>query len=107
MDIAQLNALKHNLSGEERLQFDMQLASLRKSPGVALILGLLFGSFGIDRFYVGHIGLGVAKLLTLGGLGIWALVDLFFIMSAARRQNMAIAQSIHASLLEMRARSAH
>ena len=39
----------------------------------------LLGGLGIDRFYLGYTGLGVAKLLTLGGCGIWALIDLVLI----------------------------
>ncbi len=64
------------------------LALSMKKPTTALIIGLLGGGFGADRFYLGHAGLGVAKLLTCGGLGIWALVDLFLIMGAAREQNL-------------------
>ena len=45
---------------------------------VAVLLCLFFGSMGIHRFYAGRIGSGVAMLLTLGGLGVWTLVD--FIM---------------------------
>ena len=46
---------------------------------VAPILSLLVGTLGIDRFYLGHIGLGVLKLVTCGGMGIWAIVDLILI----------------------------
>lgn len=49
---------------------------------VALLLSLFLGYLGVDRFYTGHIGLGVGKLLTFGGCGIWALID--FILYAIR-----------------------
>ena len=44
-----------------------------------LILSLLLGGLGVDRFYLGYTGLGVVKLLTCGGVGIWALYDLIMI----------------------------
>ena len=49
----------------------------------AFLLCFLFGVFGAHRFYVGKVGSGVAQLLTLGGLGIWALVDLILIVCGA------------------------
>ncbi len=46
---------------------------------LTLIMSILFGSFGVDRFIMGHIGLGILKLITLGGCGIWWLIDLILI----------------------------
>jgi len=63
-----------------------------KDPTTSLIISLLGGSLGIDRFYIGDTGLGIGKLLTCGGLGIWTIIDLFMIMGAAREKNMAILQ---------------
>lgn len=45
----------------------------------AVLLSFFVGVLGIDRFYLGHTGLGILKLLTLGGCGIWALIDLVLI----------------------------
>ena len=47
-----------------------------KSKSTALILSILLGEFGIDRFYLGYTGLGVLKLITFGGAGIWWLIDI-------------------------------
>jgi len=45
----------------------------------ALILSILLGSFGIDRFYLGYTALGILKLITLGLCGIWTLIDIVLI----------------------------
>jgi len=45
-----------------------------------LLISFFVGILGIDRFYLGYTGLGILKLVTLGGCGIWALIDLILIV---------------------------
>jgi TM2 domain-containing membrane protein YozV len=65
-----------------------------KDPTTALIISLLGGMLGIDRFYLGDTGLGIAKLLTCGGLYIWGIVDWFLIMGRAREINFQKLQMV-------------
>ena len=58
-----------------------------KDPTMLLIISLFLGYLGVDRFMLGQTGLGIGKLLTCGGLGIWAIIDWFLIMGATRDVN--------------------
>lgn len=102
IEIQQVAVLKKDLSNDERMQFDIQFAGQRKNPKTALILGLFLGALGIDRFWIGHIGLGLGKLLTLGGVLWWWVIDWFLIMGATRHRNIEMAQQIHDALVQMR-----
>ncbi len=52
---------------------------------VALILSIVVGVYGVDRFYTGNITLGILKLLTLGGCGIWWIIDIIMIATGSYR----------------------
>jgi TM2 domain-containing membrane protein YozV len=60
-----------------------------KEPTTSLIISIIAGNLGVDRFMIGDTGMGVGKLLTCGGLGIWAIVDWFLIQGATREKNFA------------------
>jgi len=57
--------------------------SSEKERLVAFILCFFLGGLGVHRFYVGKVGSGIAQILTLGGLGLWVLIDLIMIICGA------------------------
>ena len=48
-----------------------------------ILLCFFLGAFGIHRFYVGKIGTGILMLITLGGIGIWTLIDFIIIVTGS------------------------
>ena len=67
---------------------DLDAESLFYNPENVFSLSLLLGIFGIDRFVIGDCKRGLFKLATLGGLGVYAVYDLFQIKSAVRQKNI-------------------
>jgi TM2 domain-containing membrane protein YozV len=55
---------------------------------VCLVMSVLFGSLGVDRFMMGKVGTGILKLVTCGGLWIWWLVDVILIAEKRQYKNV-------------------
>lgn len=62
---------------------DLEHSEKRILP--AFLLCFFVGFLGVHRFYAGKVGTGVLQLLTLGGLGIWVLIDLILIVTGSFR----------------------
>jgi TM2 domain containing protein len=82
-----INELKARLSKLSQNQFNAIQGIQLKDPMIMLLLSLFLGSSGIDRFLLKEIGLGIIKLLTAGGCGIWTIVDWFLVMNRTREFN--------------------
>lgn len=79
--------IRERLLSLDDSRWNALLASPLKDTLTTQVISFLGGSLGLDRFFIGDVGLGVAKLLTCGGLGIWIIIDWFIITDAARDKN--------------------
>ena len=80
-------AIRQQLEQMDSQKASMMLAQDYKDPTMAIIISVIIGAYGVDRFYIGDVMLGVLKLLTAGGCGIWWLIDIFLIMGATKDKN--------------------
>lgn len=82
--------------------FTIEYEKQKKSKLITWLLWLLFGGIGGHRYYLGHIGKGVAMTLTLGGLGIWALINAFFINGWVDKHNEAVEKLLIEKIVALR-----
>jgi len=86
-DAPQIPLIRDRLLAMDDSKFVTLETTSFKDPTLMLVISLLGGALGIDRFMLGETGLGIAKLLTCGGLGIWTIVDWFTVMGRTRLNN--------------------
>ncbi|HSD06113.1 TM2 domain-containing protein [Flavobacterium sp.] len=82
-----LNTVREKLLSLDDSQWNRLQLTQFKDPTTSLLISIFAGHLGIDRFYIGDTGMGVGKLLTCGGFGIWTIVDWFLIQGATREKN--------------------
>ena len=83
----QLSFIREKLLALDDSQWIILQSLNIKDPMLSLIVSIVGGHFGIDRFLIGDIGLGIGKLITCGGIGVWTVIDWFLIMDATRSKN--------------------
>jgi hypothetical protein len=83
----QVSFIRENLLALDDSQWIILQSLNIKDPMLSLIVSIVGGHFGIDRFLIGDIGLGIGKLITCGGLGVWTVSDWFLIMDDTRSKN--------------------
>ena len=84
--------IRERLQEVDDSKWSMILSIHFKNPILVLMLSIFLGYYGVDRFYLGDTGMGVGKLLTCGGGGIWAIIDWFRIMDATKEKNFELLQ---------------
>lgn len=85
---------KQDLTSKELQMLSLELEKRKKSLVVGWLLWFFLGGFGGHRYYAGKIKTGVAQTLTFGGLGFWALIDVFFINKMLHLKNEEIEAEI-------------
>jgi TM2 domain-containing membrane protein YozV len=83
-----LNYIRERLTIADDSKWALIQSADLKDPTTILLVSIFVGYLGIDRFMLGDTGLGVGKLLTCGGFGIWQIVDWFLISDATKAKNM-------------------
>ena len=89
-----LNVIRERLLAIDDSKWAMMTTLQFKDPTTSLIVSILIGTLGIDRFIIGDTGMGIGKLLTCGGLGIWYIIDWFLIQQATKEKNMQKIQQL-------------
>lgn len=85
---ADIMIIKQQLESLTPEQIQLHATGDYLDPTVNVIVSVLVGSLGIDRFLIGQTGWGILKLLTGGALGVWTIVDWFQISGLTKEANM-------------------
>jgi TM2 domain-containing membrane protein YozV len=94
----ELLGIYNSISQDKRVEFVSRVTPRLKNPTAIFGFSVFLGYWGIDRFLLGQTLLGVLKIFTLGGLGIWVIIDWFIIAGKARDMNIEVAREVAQSI---------
>jgi len=86
----QLEEVKNIISGLSESQFQYVLSQEYRDPTSMLLISLIGGPLGIDRFVLNDTVLGVIKLITCGGFMVWTIIDWFLIQDMTKEYNFQL-----------------
>ncbi|EEK44698.1 hypothetical protein bcere0001_24530 [Bacillus cereus m1293] len=86
--------LKKDLTADQMVLVTSEFEKKKKSKGIAYLIWFFLGGLGGHRYYARDFGMAIAMTLTLGGLGFWALIDVFFIGSRIGKKNDILEREI-------------
>lgn len=86
--------LKKDLNGEQLAMVESEVQRKQKSEVIMYVLWLFTGAIGGHRYYLGDIPYAIGMTLTLGGFGIWALLDVFFIGKRIKKKTSRLEEEI-------------
>lgn len=92
--LLELASIYRSVPDDRKSDFMTRFNEQARNPVAIFGFSVFLGYFGIDRFLLGQIVLGILKLITFGGLGFWVLIDLFLVAGTTREKNIEIARSI-------------
>lgn len=85
---------KKDLSAEQLSMVQSEFDEKKKTSGIMFLLWWFTGGIGGHRYYLGDIGYAIGMTLTLGGLGVWTLIDVFFISKRLNEKNKQVERGI-------------
>lgn len=94
--------LKRDLTAEQLAMVQSEVSSKAKSKGIAYALWWFTGGIGGHRYYAGDIGMGIGMTLTLGGFGIWTLIDAFLIGKRIEQKNEELEYKVIQQVLALK-----
>ncbi|MGC8734678.1 MAG: TM2 domain-containing protein [bacterium] len=99
MNYNEILELTKKMNDEQKTLFLIYYTNEKRDNRIAVILSILYGYLGLDRFYVGDMLSGIIKFITFGGFFVWWIIDWFLIYNKVNEYNLKKAKEISAKII--------